>query len=179
MGISLSFVAVCSARVDHLLSGQAPLMLTIGTQDTDVPPQMVQDFYEDFVSEKGMLLCLYSGIYLGFGRCEKPPPSHAELISRRGVHNRRCGPSCETANNKRRGSLEYRDCWTPCMEQGPFTKCPLHQYVFVGGSPWHNRSSALSHVHASPFLLPPPPPPPPLYAITASPLHLRPLEKAR
>ena len=104
MGISLSFVAVCSARVDHLLSGQAPLMLTIGTQDTDVPPQMVQDFYEDFVSEKGMLLCLYSGIYLGFGRCEKPPPSHAELISRRGVHNRRCGPSCETANNKRRVS---------------------------------------------------------------------------
>jgi len=51
-------VVHCSAmRVlgDEIFCAQAPLLLTIGTRDEDVPPQMVQDFYEDFISERGGL----------------------------------------------------------------------------------------------------------------------------
>lgn len=34
---------------------QVPLLLAVGTADVDVPPEMVLDFYEDCLTDRGLL----------------------------------------------------------------------------------------------------------------------------
>lgn len=105
-----------------MFCGQAPLLLTIGTRDEDVPPQMVQDFYEDFISEKGGLTeSLPESEYVWVDQIQRVylPASRADRAVRPPlVPTSRCRSRCQTAHDKRRGPLEHCDFWPRRMEEG-------------------------------------------------------------
>ena len=58
------YAASFSVNYYVILLSQAPLLLAIGTKDVDVPFQMVQDFYQDCVTERGIRTCMLTVLRL-------------------------------------------------------------------------------------------------------------------